>query len=301
VAKILVFGGTRFVGRHIVEALVSGGHEAVALHRGETSCALPPGVREIFADRNGPLPSDAHERWDAVIDVSGQRPEQLRRSTELDAGWYLFISTLNVYADLSKPGIDETSPTIAAFDSTDEAMAYGGNKAACERLVQARFADRATIVRPGIIVGPWDYTERFTYWPRRAFRGERLVVPLPRSRPVQFIDARDLAAFVVRAITERLAGAFNAAGPRERFSLAELANTCIAAALEHGIESQIELVDAQTLMASGVTPWTDVPLWIEEPAFAGMFEVDNRKAIAAGLELRPPIEIVRSFMNVKNL
>lgn len=297
-ARVLVFGGTRFVGRHIVDALAAQGHAAVAFHRGQTKCELPAGVREIFGDRNGPLPAEINgQRWDAVIDVSGQRPEQLWRSTELDAGWYLFISTLNVYADLSHAGVDETAPTIAEFDPNDAAMAYGGNKASSERLVRARFGNHCTIVRPGIIAGPWDFTGRVTYWPRRALHGGRFIVPAPGSRSLQFIDARDLAAFAVRAITHRVAGTFNAAGPAERFSLGELADVCVAAAAERGVTAETVLVDAGPLIAAGVEPWTDIPMWLEEREFCGIFEVDNRKAIAAGLDLRPQVETMRALMD----
>jgi 2'-hydroxyisoflavone reductase len=297
-AKVLVLGGTRFVGRHIVCALVAQRHAVLALHRGQTKCELPDGVLETFGDRSEPLPPEAvAQRWDAVVDVSGQRPEQLWRSTELDTGWYLFISTLNVYADLSRPGVDEASPTILEFDSNDEAMAYGGNKASCERLVQARFGDRATILRPGIIAGPWDYTGRFSYWPRRALRGGPFLVPAPASRVLQFIDARDLAAFAVRVITDCVPGAYNMAGPAARFSIGELADACVAAGVERGIRSNAVYVDGNELIGSGVEPWTDVPMWLEEPSFAGMFEVDNRKAIAAGLELRPPEATVHSLMD----
>ena len=125
-------------------------------------------------------------------------------------------------------------------------------------------------------------------------------MPSPASRPVQFIDARDLAAFVELAVTQQIAGVFNAVGPRERFSLGELADTCVTAAAERGVVSSVEAVDAQALIAQGVEPWSDIPLWIEDPAFVGMFEADNRKAIAAGLQLRLPIETVRALMNMKN-
>lgn len=296
-ASILVLGGTRFVGRHIVERLAAKGFTTTLLHRGQTTCDLPAGVREVFGDRNSSLPEAVARRWDAVIDVSGQRPEQLWRSTEIDAGWYLFISTLNVYAGLSRPGVSEVAPTITEFNSEDEAMAYGGNKASCERLVEARFGERSTILRPGIIVGPWDYTGRFSYWPRRAFHGGTFIVPAPGSRALQFVDARDLASFAVRAIGDGIAGAYNIVGPRAQFTLGELAQTCVEAAKERGVSATPAYVDGEALVAAGVEPWTDIPMWLQEPDFAGMFEVDNRKALSAGLALRPPIETIRSLMD----
>lgn len=296
--KILVLGGTRFVGRHIVETLSAQGHCVTAFHRGQTICDLPAGVRAIYGDRDLPLPEESFaDDWDAIIDVSGRHPDQLRRSLELEAAWYLFISTINVYADLSQAGVDESSPTIREFDPDDGAMAYGGNKAACERLAHARYGDRSTILRCGIIVGAWDYTGRFTYWPRRALRGGPFIVPAPASRPVQFIDVRDLAAFVAYAVTTRLAGVYNTVGPAERFSQDDLAQACVLAAAERGIVSEARYVDGDSLIARGVEPWTDIPMWLHDPALAGAFAVDNHRAIAHGARVRPPIESVRALMD----
>jgi len=295
--KILVFGGTRFLGRHIVERLASRGDDVTCFHRGRSRCELPPGVREIFGDRNDPLPEALNERWDGVVDVSGQEPAHVQRSCELNAAWYVFISTLNVYADLARDGVEETAATIEAFDPTDEAMAYGGKKAASERIVRDRFGERATVLRPGIIVGRWDYTGRFSYWPRRALRGGRFIVPGPPSRALQLIDARDLAAFAARALSERIGGEYNAVGPRDRFSIGELAETCAAAALERGLGAEPVFVDGEALIACGVEPWTDLPMWIASSPFDGIFSVSNEKAVAAGLEHRAPIESVRSLMD----
>ncbi len=294
---MLVFGGTRFVGRHIVESLHAQGHEVICFHRGQSLCDLPSGVREIFGDRNERLPNAIHERWDAIIDVSGQRPEQLERSAGLDAGWYLFISTLNVYADLSRPVVHEESSTIVEFDSSDEAMAYGGNKAACERIVCDRFGERATIFRPGLIVGPWDYTGRFSYWPQRALRGGRFIVPEPPSRPVQFADVRDLAAFAVLAVSQRRDGAYNIVGPNRRFSLGELVRTCVAVAAEREIVSHAVSLRSEALIAAGIEPWTDIPMWLDDPQYAGLFEASYAKAVGAGLKHHSPLETVRALVD----
>lgn len=295
--KVLVLGGTRFVGRHIVEALAAQGHDVTCFHRGQSSCALPSGVREVLGDRNETLPASLRERWGAIVDVNGQHPDQIANSVDLDAGWYLFVSTLNVYADLSKPNVNEESPTIVEFDPGDEAMAYGGNKAACERAVRESFGESATVLRPGIIVGRWDYTGRFSFWPRRALRGGRFIVPAPESRPVQFVDVRDLAAFAALAISQGISGIFNVAGPREPLKFAGLARTCVAAAAERGIVTEAVPVFSEALIAAGVEPWTDIPMWLEDPEFAGLFEVSHEKAVSAGLEHRSPLDTVRALMD----
>jgi 2'-hydroxyisoflavone reductase len=176
-------------------------------------------------------------------------------------------------------------------------MAYGGNKAACERVVREHFGEHATIVRPGIIAGRWDYTGRLSYWPLRAVRGGRFIVPAPLERAVQFIDAADLAAFVVRALAQRTGGTYNAVGPRERFTIGELAGACVAAAAQCGVRAEPVAVAGDALMAAGVEPWTDIPMWLEEPPFAGMFSVSNRKIVDAGLAYRPPIDTMRALMD----
>jgi len=229
--------------------------------------------------------------------VNGQLPEQLARSVALDAGWYLFVSTLNVYADLSKADVNEESPTIRDFDPSDEAQSYGGNKAACERIVCDRFEANATILRPGIIVGPWDYTGRFSYWPLRALRGGRFIVPGPDTRPVQFADARDLAAFATLAVTRGIAGAYNVAGPRRPFSLGDLARTCVAAAAERGIASKALPVRAESLIAAGIEPWIDIPMWLEDPQYSAIFQVSSDKAASAGLEHHTALETVRALID----
>jgi 2'-hydroxyisoflavone reductase len=294
---ILVLGGTRFLGRHIVETLAGRGHRVTCFHRGTSRCALPAGTREILGDRNDALPDLLRQRWDAIVDVSGQLPSQVERSLVLDAQRYVFISTLNVYADLSRSGVDEDSPTIETFDESDAAAAYGGRKAACERLVLERYGQRATLLRPGIIAGPWDYTGRLTYWPRRALRGGRFAVPAPPERPMQFIDARDIAAFVAEAIERQIAGTFNVAGSASAFSFGELVRACAAAANERGVEAVPVYVSPQSLHAHGIEPWTDLPMWIEDASFTGIFSVRNAKAISAGMGLRAPIETIRSLMD----
>ncbi len=296
--RILVLGGTRFSGRAAVELLAAGGHDVTCFHRGTSRFDLPPGVREVFGDRNDALPAELHERpWDVALDTSGQLPAQVTRSVELPAARYVFISTLSVYADDSQPGMDEDAATITAFDPDDVAAAYGGNKAACERILAERFGDRATILRPGLIVGPRDYSGRFSYWPARALRGGSFVAPAPREYAVQFVDARDLAEFAVLAAVNGICGTFNVVGPAETYTMGELLATCAAVAAERGARSEPAYVDGDAIVAAGAEPWSDVPMWIPGPEYAGFFRVSNRKAVAAGLRFRPPGDTIRALLD----
>ena len=296
--RILVLGGTRFSGRAAVELLAAGGHDVTCFHRGTSRFDLPPGVREVFGDRNDALPAELHERpWDVAIDTSGQLPAQVARSVELPAARYLFISTLSVYADDSQPGMDEDAATITTFDPDDFAAAYGGNKAACERILAERFGDRATILRPGLIVGPRDYSGRFSYWPARALRGGSFVAPAPPEYAVQFVDARDLAEFAVLAAVNGVGGTFNVVGPAQTYTMGELLATCAAVAAERGVRSEPVYVDGDAIVAAGAEPWSDVPMWIPGPEYAGFFRVSNRKAVAAGLRFRPPVDTIRALLD----
>ena len=295
--KVLVLGGTRFAGRAIVEALASRGHDVTCFHRGNNSAELPAGVRETFGDRNEPLPAALEQAWDAVVDVSGQLPDQVRRTAALDANRYLFISTLSVYRDNSQIGVDETAATIHEFDPSDAAAAYGGNKTACEEIVVEKFGDRATILRPGIIVGPWDYTGRFSYWPKRASHGGRFIVPAPPERAMQFVDARDLAEFALHAVENAIGGRFNVIGPEQPYTFGELIDACVKAAAERGVRAEPIYIDGTAIFAAGVEPWTDLPMWIDEPQYAGLFTASNRRAVAAGLRFRAPIETIRALLD----
>lgn len=295
---ILVLGGTKFLGRHIVEAVAAAGRPTVRFHRGQTQADLPAGVDERFGDRNADVSSIAGETWDAVIDVAGYEPSNLERTLELRCDRYVFISTVSVYRDFSEIGITEESPVYESFDASDEMQRYGGNKAASERLVRERFGDRATILRPGLIVGPWDPTGRFSYWCERAMRGGKYVAPLPSDRIVQFVDARDVARFVARVIDRDTGGTFNVVGPGEATTMGGLVDTCERAAKARGAPAGEPVwCDPTFLLERGVEPWSDLPLWLPGDDMRGMLEVDRGKADAAGFELRPVLETVRATMD----
>lgn len=295
---ILVLGGTRFLGRHIVEALSSAGHPTVRFHRGNTTCELPPGVEERFGDRNSDVSAIANDSWDAIIDVAAYDPANLERTLKLQCDRYVFISTVSVYRDFSEIGMTEESPVYETFDPDDEAQRYGGNKSACERLVRKRFGDCATILRPGLIVGPWDPTGRFSYWCERAIRGGRFLAPLPKGQTVQFVDARDVARFVERVVAHDIGGTFNVVGPHGATTMGDLIGMCVAAAQARGAPAgDPAWCDASFLLERGVAPWSDLPLWLPGDDMRGMLQADRSKADAAGLVLRPALETVHATMD----
>lgn len=296
--NFLVLGGTRFIGRHVVERLALAGHRVVCFHRGQTACELPSDVEQRYGDRNESLSAVAAERWDAIVDTSGYRPEQIQRSLELEADRYLFISTANVYGDLTRSGVSEESQTIESFDPADEAAAYGGNKAACERMVIERYPAQSAIFRPGLVAGRWDYTGRVTYWCRRFLRGGRVLAPDSPSRQIQLIDAADIARFAEHVLTKAITGIFNTVGPAQPTTIAQFLEQCELVAAERGAPpATVVWVEGAFLMRHGVQEWIEMPLWLNDERFAGILEIDNAKALAAGLELRPLADTVRSVLD----
>jgi 2'-hydroxyisoflavone reductase len=296
--NVLVLGGTRFLGRHIVAALAAGGHRVVCFHRGRTIWTLPVGVEERLGDRNDDLGILDTERWDAIVDVNAYEPSQVERSLRLRAQRYLFVSTVSVYADFSVSGISEGAATIQEFDPADAAAAYGGKKAACERLVQKRYPQRALILRPGLIAGRWDPTGRFTYWCERLLRGGSVLVPAPPNRHVQFVDAADVARFAQWLLAREAFGIFNVVGPRRPTVMAEFLGEAAAVARERGAPEADYVWAEETLLTErGVEPWTQMPLWAPGPETSGFLAISNASAIAAGLELRPIGETVRAVLD----
>ena len=214
--RLLVLGGTGFLGRHVVEAALAAGHDVTLLNRGRTNPELFPEVEKLVGDRDGDLAPLRGRRWDAAIDVPARIPRQVQSTTNALEGieHYTFVSSISAYRDFSRTGIDESAPVLE-YEPTmgdDDMETYGARKAECERIVAAAFPAGALIVRPGLIVGPHDPTDRFTYWPARVDRGGEILAPGPPGRIVQFIDARDLAPWIVRMVEERRTGAFNVDG-----------------------------------------------------------------------------------------
>ena len=303
--RLLVLGGTRFLGRHLVDAALAKHHDVTVFTRGTIpSPWAATAVSHLVGNRDpriepGLAALDRGE-WDAAVDTSGYVPRCVLASVELLAGrvaHYTFISSLSVYADSSRPGLDETTPvaTLADAASEDIAAHYGALKARCEDVVRAAFGDRALIVRPGLIVGPHDPTDRFAYWVARFLHPDRLgiraanaVVPAPKERPVQFIDARDLALWVCAAAASRIAGTYNASSPPDLWTMGTLVDTLVDRAGKTGRGVVPRWVDEATLIERGVVSWTELPFWIpaSDPESAGFMEFSSARAIARGLRFR---------------
>lgn len=296
--KLLVLGGTVFLGRHFVERALECGHEVTLFNRGLHDPSLFPEVEKLRGDRDGDLEPLRGRRWDAVVDTSGYVPRVVQRSAELlepSTDHYTFVSSISVYADASTVGIDESAPVAELHDVTSEDVDrdYGALKASCERVVAEVMGDRACSIRAGLLVGPHDPTDRFTYWVRRIAAGGAVLAPEPRDQPVQLIDARDLARWMVEIAEHRHTGVFNASGPvRGTMTMQGLLET-ISAVTSSGAE--LVWVEDTFLLEQGVEPWSDLPLWLaprQHPSHAGFLAIDTTAAAAAGLSTRPLAETV---------
>ena len=298
--KLLVLGGTKFLGRATVEAALARGHEVTLFNRGETNPELHPEAEKLRGDREHDLSALEGRSWDAVIDPSGYVPHVVRASAEALAdstGHYLFISSVSVYGDFSGPR-DEASPLEElAEDKPDDRLLedysnYGALKVLCERAVSETIPDRNALVRPGLIVGPHDPTGRFTYWPHRIARGGEVLVPGPPEQTVQFIDVRDLASWVIDLSENKTAGSFNAIN--EGVSWQALAETCRDVA---GSDASFTYVDGDYLVEQVVGQWMELPLWLHDADAVGMHMTDVSRAIAAGLTFRPLEDTVRGTLD----
>lgn len=300
---LLILGGTVFLGRHLVDAATQRGHAVTLFNRGRSRTVVPAGVTSLRGDRDGGLGALESGRWDAVIDTSGYVPRLVRASASLlgsRAAHYTFISSVSVYDDDNTPDgpasvtngdigrVNENWPVHTLDDNTIECVdgeTYGALKAMCERAAQSAFAGGCLIVRPGLIVGPHDPTHRFTYWPRRIARGGDVLVPGRPQRVLQFIDARDLAAWIISMVERRQTGVYNATGFEPPTAFGDLAEQCRVVSES---DARFVWVDDAFLLEHEVGVWMELPLWIPEtPAHAGFYRVDSRKAMAAGLRFRP--------------
>ncbi|MBN1287914.1 MAG: epimerase [Anaerolineae bacterium] len=293
--KLLVIGGTRFLGLHTVQAALAREHEVTLFNRGRSNPDIFPDIEKLTGDRDGGLDVLRGRTWDAVIDTCGYVPRVVRASAELLADaveHYTFVSTLSVYTDWTVPGIDESAELATMEDETVEEVTgetYGPLKVLCEQAVETAMPGRALVVRAGLIVGPNDVSDRFTYWPARVARGGEVLAPEGPDYRVQFIDARDLGAWMVRMTEARKAGAYNATGPDYELTLGEVLATCKDVA---GSDAVFTWADKDFLAEHEVQPWTELPLWIPGEVQA----VDCSKAIAAGLSFRPLAATVRDTL-----
>jgi 2'-hydroxyisoflavone reductase len=294
--RILVLGGTKFLGVHIVELALQHGHSVTLFNRGKTNAGIFPQLVHLKGDRDAQLDALKGKHWDAVIDDSGYVPRHVKLSAQLlapNVQRYIFISTVSVYASFEKPNTED-SPVGKLADESIEKVdggAYGPLKALCEQAAEAAMPGRVAVVRPGLIVGPRDPTDRFTYWPARAARGGEMVTPGKPSDRVQFIDARDLAAFVLRLVERKTVGTYNATSPPGVFTIGDVVAASIAAANALAKPSPAPSpvwVPADFLEKEKVQPWSDMPVWIPATGeYAAFADASVTRALREGLSLRP--------------
>jgi 2'-hydroxyisoflavone reductase len=296
--RILVLGGTRFLGRCFVERALAAGHELTLFNRGRTNAELFPGTERIRGDRDGGLAPLAGRTWDAVVDPAGFFPRIVGASAsalKASAGHYLFVSSISVYAEPLAAGLDETAPVAKLADPAVETITgetYGGLKALCEQAVLDVFGARALIVRPGLIVGPHDTTDRFPYWPRRLARGGEVLAPGSPSAPTQMVDVRDLAAWMLELLERGVSGTFHATGPATPLTMGECLER-IAVAV--GGNARLTWVSEAFLREQGVQPWLEMPLWLHEQD-QNMDRVNISRALFSGLRFRPLEDTARDTL-----
>lgn len=305
--NLLIIGGTIFLGRHLVEAALARGHRVTLFHRGRHGPELYPEVERLHGDRDPQqdggqgLALLRGRRWDAAIDTCGYVPRVVRAAAEALAGCvehYTFVSSISVYAHFRQAGLDESAPLgELAGPATEEVdgASYGPLKALSEQAAQQAFGARALVIRPGLIVGPHDPSDRFTYWVARLAAGGEVLAPAPPSWPVQFIDVRDLAGWMLDLAERRQAGVYHATGPDAPTSMAQLLEACHAAA---GADARLAWVDQAFLAEQQVGPWIELPLWIpgDDPDAVGFNAVDCSRARAAGLAFREVAATVRDTL-----
>lgn len=295
--KLLILGGTRFLGRHLVEVAIARDHDITLFNRGQSAPTLFPEVEHLQGDRDGQLDALKRRSWDAVIDTSGYVPRVVKATAEIlkdRVDHYTFISTVSVYGDFSQSGIQEDTPVQPLNDplTEDVAQFYGELKAACEQVLDICFPGNVLHIRPGLIVGPYDPTGRFTYWVQRMAEGGEVLAPDVRQQPVQFIDGRDLAVWIIHQIETQRTGRYNALGPQFPLTFGDLLTVCRTAT---GTTAQLTWVKPEFLIERGVEPWNDLPLWL--PAgIDGFFAVSHHKALQEGLTMRSLTDTVRDTL-----
>lgn len=293
--KLLLMGGTRFLGRHIAELALQRGHAVTLVHRGLSGAGLFAQAEHRLADRDGDLAALASGEWDAAIDTSAYLPRQVRALAAAlhgRVGHYQLVSSISVYASLDTPGVDEQGALQVLPDPTVQQVTgatYGGLKALCEAAAQDGFAGRCLVNRPGLLVGPHDPTGRFTWWVQRLQRGGTVLAPGDAATPVQFIDARDAAAWMLLQAERRTLGVFNLTGPPQPLSIGGLLET---ARETLNPAARLQWVGEQYLLDQGVAPWSDLPVWLPRGQ-ADLHKVSIARALATGLTCQPLVDTLR--------
>jgi 2'-hydroxyisoflavone reductase len=306
--KLLILGGTRFLGKHLVTAARARGHEVTLFNRGNYATE----VESIKGDRHAELHKLQGRQWDVVIDTSGHLPRAVSAAAKVlsnEVERYVFISSQNAYKDVSIPGIEETCPLRALTDEQIERAnaidtsgqpsygeLYGGLKALCEQAAEQAMPNRVLIIRPGLIVGPDDYTDRFTYWPARVARGGEVLAPGRPDRFIQFIDVRDLAEWTISMIERKATGAYNTHGLPNSLTMQQLLEECKSVA---GSDAEFTWISEDFLLQENVAAWSDMPLWLPEeaaPHLKGFMLISPDKAVKAGLNFRPLRDTMRDTL-----
>lgn len=313
--KLLIIGGTQFLGRHLTTAALAGNHEVTLFNRGNHPSPAMANVETIVGDRNRDLHKLKGRHWDGVVDTCGFLPDNVRAVAEVlsdSVARYVFISSVSAYADFSVVGVDEEAPlkTLTseqlveanAIDSSGPSSGvnygklYGGLKALCEAAAEQVLPNRVLNIRPGLIVGPDDYTDRFTYWVVRIAGGGEVLAPARPECPVQFIDVRDLAEWIVRMIEWKATGVYNANGLPGATTMASLFEACNETS---GSKASFTWASEEFLLEEPVWAWSEMPLWMPEaaaPHMKGFMLINCEKAIAAGLTYRPLQETIKETL-----
>ncbi len=296
--EILIIGGTRFLGKALVEAALVRGHQVSLFNRGQTNPGWFPEVEKLHGDRNQDLSALNGRSWQAVIDTCAYFPRQVQSLLEVLDGrikHYTFISSISVYADFSQPGLDEKSPLATIPDPAIEEITnetYGALKALCEQAAESRLPGQSLVLRPGLIVGPFDPSDRFTYWPVRVARGGEVLAPFPDWN-TQVIDVRDLAEWNIRLVEQGVVGILNATGPAEPLSFRSLLETCRQVSRS---QASFTWVEPEFLLNNGAAPWSELPLWLPGEENAGADQVSIQRALEQGLVFRPIETTVRDTL-----
>ena len=316
--SILILGGTNFLGPHVVEAAKAREHAITLFNRGKTHPGMFPDVEKLHGDRDGHLEALAGRKWDAVVDPSGYLPRLVKASAELlapNVKQYIFISTISVYAKEDRVDADESLPveTLADPKSEDVKANYGALKALCEKAAEAAMPGRVANIRPGLIVGPGDPTGRFSHWPSRMAAGGEVLCPGDGSTPTQWIDGRDLGAWIVKVIEQGTVGTMNALGPAKRTTMKAAldevnhavsdksgerpARSNAGGGAESSDKGKLVWVDADFLAKHDVSGWSEMPMWLDNKGdLLGFGTLSNKKAVAAGLTFRPIGETARDTL-----
>jgi len=300
--NILTIGGTRFLGRHLVDSALARGHQVTLFNRGKTDPNLFPQLETIHGDREHDIEKLSGRTWDAVIDTCGYVPRIVGVSAvglKRNVGRYVFISSISVYpdSDLHKIGIDESDPVGKLEDESVEEITgetYGPLKALCEKKILDLYGERGLVVRPGLIVGSHDPTDRFTYWLVRVAKGGDVLAPEKPAVPVQIIDVRDLADFIIKLIEDKASGIYSATGPDYELTFGTMLEACKQVS---GSDANIHWASVDLLEQNKVEAWSDMPVWIpDNEENAGFSRFDVSKAIKAGLTFRPLEDTVRDTL-----